>query len=79
MLAEQLRRELSKVVLCEDWFEKMSAQVEIWEKEAKESSHNFAQNLDDKIKSADIKLDKLVNTYLDGDIEKGTYFKKRKN
>ena len=76
-LVEQLKRELSKVALCEDWKEKMMAQVEIWEKEAKSSSHIFAQNLDNKIKQTDEKLDKLINTFLDGDIEKETYLKKK--
>ncbi len=76
-LVEQLKQELSKVALCEDWKEKMLAQVEIWEKEAKSSSHIFAQNLDEKIKLTDEKLDKLINTFLDGDIEKGTYLKKK--
>ena len=76
-LAEQLKQELSKVALCEDWKEKMIAQVEIWEKEAKSSSHIFVQNLEGKIKTSDEKLDKLINAFLDGDIEKDTYLKKK--
>jgi len=76
-LIEQLKQELSKVALCEDWKEKMLAQVEIWEKDAKSSSHIFAQNLENKTKLTDEKLDKLVNTFLDGDIEKETYLKKK--
>ena len=76
-LVEQLKRELSKVALCEDWKEKMLAQVEVWEKETKQSSHIFAQNLVEKIKLTDEKLDKLINTFLDGDIEKETYLKKK--
>ena len=76
-LVEQLKQELSKIALCEDWKEKMLAQVEIWEKEAKSSSHIFAQNLDEKIKLTDEKLDKLINTFLDGDIEKDNYLKKK--
>ncbi len=76
-LVEQLKNELSKVALCEDWKEKMLAQVEIWEKEVKSSSHIFAQNLEEKIKFTDEKLDKLINTFLDDDIEKETYLKKK--
>lgn len=76
-LIEQLKQELSKVALCEDWKEKMLAQVEIWEKETKSSSHIFVQNLVDKIKLIDEKLDKLINAFLDGDIEKDTYLKKK--
>ena len=76
-LVEQLKQKLSKIALCEDWKEKMLAQVEIWENEAKQSSHIFVQNLENKIKLIDEKLDKLINTFLDNDIEKDTYLKKK--
>ena len=33
LLIDQLKEELSKVALCEDWTNKMLAQVEIWKKE----------------------------------------------
>ena len=35
------------------------------------------QNLDEKIKEAETKLDKLVNAFLDGSIEKETYLAKK--
>ena len=76
-LVEQLKNELSKVALCEDWFDKMLAQVEVWEKESKQSSDIYAQNLEDKIKLTDTKLGKLIDNFLDGDIEKETYLKKK--
>ncbi|MBU1663194.1 hypothetical protein KKE87_03695, partial [Patescibacteria group bacterium] len=37
----------------------------------------FAQNLEEKIKEAEMKLDKLVNAFLDGSIEKETYLVKK--
>ena len=77
LLASQLKDELSKVALCQDWTEKMSAQVDIWEKEQTQVSKSFAQNLELKIKEADEKLDKLVNAFLDGTIEKETYLIKK--
>ena len=40
-------------------------------------SQSFAQNLDEKIKEAETKLDKLVNAFLDGSIEKETYLVKK--
>ena len=46
LLTEQLKTEISKVALCEDWKEKMLAQVEVWEKENIQSSQSFAQNLE---------------------------------
>ena len=72
-----LKEQLSKVALCEDWKELMLAQVEIWEKEKDESSQTFAQNLEAKIKEIEQKLDRLVNAFLDGMVEKGTYLQKK--
>ena len=77
LLAEQLKSRLQNVALGDDWAEKMFAQVDVWEKENVLSSQSFAQNLDEKIKETEIKLDKLVNAFLDGSIEKETYLVKK--
>jgi len=77
LMALQLKDSLSKVALCQDWTEKMRAQVDIWEKEQNQSAQSFAQNLEVKIKETDEKLDKLVNAFLDGTIEKETYLIKK--
>ena len=55
----------------------MNAQVDVWEKDNAQSSQSFAQNLDERIKEAETKLDKLVNAFLDGSIEKETYLVKK--
>ena len=55
----------------------MRAQVDIWEKEQTQVSKSFAQNLEVKVKETDEKLDKLVNAFLDGTIEKETYLVKK--
>jgi len=77
LLADQLKSRLQNVALGDDWAEKMKAQVDVWEKENVLSSQSFAQNLDEKIKEAETKLDKLVNAFLDGSIEKETYLVKK--
>ena len=77
LLAEQLKTEISKVALCEDWKEKMLAQVEVWQKENIQSSQSFAQNLEKEITDSEHKLDRLVNAFLDGSIEKETYLAKK--
>ncbi len=77
LLIEQLKTEISKVALCEDWKEKMLAQEEVWEKENIQSSQSFAQNLEKEIKETETKLDRLVNAFLDGSIEKETYLAKK--
>ena len=55
----------------------MLAKVEMWEKENIQSSQSFAQNLGKTIKETEQKLDKLVNAFLDGSIEKETYLIKK--
>ena len=55
----------------------MLAKVEMWEKEHIQSSQSFAQNLEKEIKETEQKLDKLVNAFLDGSIEKETYLAKK--
>lgn len=55
----------------------MLAKVEVWEKENIQSSQSFAQNLEREIKETEQKLDKLVNAFLDGSIEKETYLVKK--
>ena len=77
LLADQLKSRLQNVALGDDWAEKMKAQVDVWEKENVLSSQSFAQNLDEKIKETETKLDKLVNAFLDGSIEKETYLVKK--
>jgi len=77
LLVAQLKEKLSKVALCEDWTEKMLNQVEVLEKEQNQSSQSFAQNIEAKIRETEIKLDRLVNAFLDGTIEKETYLEKK--
>lgn len=77
LLVEQLKNKISKVALCEDWKEKMLAKVKMWEKENIQSSQTFAQNLEVQIKEVEQKLDRLVNAFLDGSIEKEIYLVKK--
>jgi hypothetical protein len=74
-LVEQLKNKIMKVSISEGWTNKMLDKVKEWEKSAKGSQMDFAQNLSNKIKAVDQKLDKLVNEFLDGNIEKEIYLK----
>jgi site-specific DNA recombinase len=77
LLVAQLKSRLQEVALCDDWAEKMLAKVDEWEKEQAQSSQSFAHNLEGRIKETEQKLDKLVNAFLDGSIEKETYLVKK--
>ncbi|MAE10080.1 MAG: hypothetical protein CMF78_02665 [Candidatus Marinimicrobia bacterium] len=77
LLAKQLKKEISKVALGEDWTNQMLAKVDEWEKEQELSSHAFAKNLGKEIAETEKKLDKLVSAYLDGIVDKDIYLAKK--
>ncbi len=77
LLADQLKSRLQNIAICGGWAEKMNAQVDVWEKDNARSAQSFAQSFKKKIKETETKLDKLVNAFLDGSIEKETYLLKK--
>lgn len=77
LLVSQLKARLQSVALCDEWTKKMLKQVEAWEKEEAHSSQTFVQNLREKQKETQEKLDKLVSAYIDGDIPKENYLAKK--
>ena len=76
-LEEQIKQELQTVAISDDWYTQGLAQISQWEQELKSNNASFAQNLETKTQEADQKLDKLVDSYLDGTIEKETYILKK--
>ena len=79
LLVEQLKDYLKKLVLPNNWAEKMLAEVEKWGTNEKENSQNLLQNLETEIEETKQKLDKLVSGYLDGIIEKEIYLQKKED
>src|SRR3990167_9797544 len=55
----------------------MLEKVNEWEKENVHSSQTFVQNLETEQSEVSAKLDKLVSTYIDGDIPKESYLVKK--
>src|SRR3989338_7466506 len=51
--------------------------IDEWEKSNIQESKSIVQNLEVDLTNTETKLDKLVSTYLDGDIEKPIYLKKK--
>ena len=76
-VAEQLKTRLQQVAINDETKEKMLAKVTQWEKENDSSQETYAQNLQIQTKDTEQKLDKLVNAFLDGSIEKETYLVKK--
>jgi len=77
ILATQIREQLQTISLCDDMTDRMLRQLETWEKEDTASSQSSVHNLADKIKASEERLEKLVESYLDGDIPKSLYIKKK--
>ncbi len=76
-LIDQLKGRLEKIALKDDYAQWMLAEIAKWEKQDKFDNRDFAQNLEAKLIEADSKLDRLVDEYLEGNIEKPIYLKKK--
>ena len=76
-LAEQIKEQLQKVAISDEWHEQGLARIEKWKEEFKNNNAFFAQNLENKMQDTELKLNKLVDSYLEGTIEKETYLLKK--
>jgi len=76
-LIEQLKGRLEKIALKDEWAKYMLDEVAKWEKEEKSDEKEFAQNLETKSAETENKLSRLVDEYLEGNIEKEIYLKKK--
>ncbi|MDC1205371.1 recombinase family protein [Candidatus Pacebacteria bacterium] len=77
ILVSQLKERLQSISLCDRYTDWMLEEIGAWEKEEQTSSHSDVQNLSLKIKESETRMEKLVSTYLDGDIPKDIYLKKK--
>ena len=65
------------VSLPDDWREKYLAKVNEWEKENSQSSNLFAQNLKTEFFAIKIKIDRLMDGYLEGSFELAEFQEKK--
>ena len=77
LLIEQVRKIVSKVAICDDWQMKMLNQIDIWQKGIDQSSQSFAQTIHDELSGVKKRLDTLVDSFLDGTIDRSTYLAKK--
>jgi len=77
LLFAQLKERIQTFAICDEMTDKMLGQVELWEKEKDNSSQSFVQNLKNKQKENQEKLDKLVSLYLDNDVDRKIYLKQK--
>ncbi|KKR62760.1 MAG: Recombinase [Parcubacteria group bacterium GW2011_GWA2_40_37] len=76
-LATQLKTLLQSVSLPREEILKMESKINEWENKNISSRGSDVQNLKDKIRGNQEKLDKLVSIYLDGDIERKIYLERK--
>jgi DNA invertase Pin-like site-specific DNA recombinase len=76
-LTRQICARLQTISLCDRYTDWMLDRVKIWEREEIGASQSEVQNLLDSIKANEERMEKLVSTYLDGDIPKEMYLKRK--
>ncbi len=76
-LVENLKQTLQKVSLRDDWADKMLKKLDDNKEAEVQSSLAFVQNLKDEIKTIEEKLDRLLDSKLEGAIETSEYMAKK--
>ena len=77
LLASQIKERLQTISLPDRYTGWMLNRVNEWEREEIIASGSEIQNLSSEIKEGEERMDKLVSTYLDGDIPKTIYLAKK--
>ena len=67
--AEQIKETCQKVSLPDEWREKFLTKLEAESVEARHSSELFAQNLKTELEKVKTKINRLMDAYLEGDLE----------
>ena len=72
-LVNQIREHLQKISLCDRYTDCMLEHVKKMKQDDETLSHSLEQKLSKRIKDSEARMEKLVATYLDGDIPKTIY------
>jgi DNA invertase Pin-like site-specific DNA recombinase len=76
-LAEQIKEYCQKVSLPDVWRERYLNKLKEWEKENRQTSDLFAQNLKKKIDELKTKISRLTDAYLEGTFELAEFQQKK--
>jgi len=77
LLVLQLKEQLQKISLPDDWTDYMLRKTDEWNNEVKVLSGSLLGRIKDNERETQKKLDDLVSLYLDGDIPKENYLTKK--
>ncbi|MBK7688623.1 MAG: recombinase zinc beta ribbon domain-containing protein [Elusimicrobia bacterium] len=78
VLKEQVLAEVKKFLLPGDWADRMLEEIQIRYQQSAQSRESSAQALRDEIAATEARLDKLVDAFISGDMEKDDYQRKRR-
>ena len=76
-LVRQISAQLQTISLCDRYTDWMLEQVKIWEREEIGVSQSELQHLSNSIKTNDERMEKMLTAYLDGDVPKELYLKRK--
>src|SRR3989338_5509987 len=76
-LTRQICARLQTISLCDRYTDWMLNKVKVWEREKIGASQSEVQNLSDGIKANEERMEKLLSAYLDGDVPKEVYLKRK--
>ena len=76
-LDRQLSNEIATVSLRQDWVDKMLLRLSLEEKDVAQSCHAFVGEKQSEIKAINEKLQRLLDSYLEQDIERDIYLTKK--
>jgi len=76
-LTRQICARLQTISLCDRYTSWMLDKVKMWEREEIGASQSEVQNLSDSIKANEERMEKLLSAYLDGDVPKEVYLKRK--
>ena len=77
LIISYLKEQLQTVAISEDWYIQGLSKIKEWEQDDKHNSNTINLALEIKLKEAEQKINKLVDSYLEGMIKKDTYLKKK--
>jgi len=76
-LEKQLKAKLEAITLPDHWAEIIQAEMESMMRKEVKTQHSFSQNLERRITNLDSRIDKLINTYLEGLLSKETFLRNK--
>ncbi len=72
-LAAFMRDEIGRVAICDEWAEKMLAQIEVWRRDETGRATAEAQRFKDQLAELDRRVNRLLDVFLDGSITREDY------